>query len=144
MRTRSWLSLCILLLLPLLGCPYSTLACSIDGVPSISANGILAHPTRVAPTAATRSLWAPFIFLVIFRVGTPIRFAEDVHALRTSLPPHAFDRPWRWALGDGSVGSGFGVSHSYGHPGDYLIGLWAYYDSYRAWYKFDSVVIHTR
>jgi hypothetical protein len=119
-------------------------ACSLDGVPSISANGLLAHINPTQPTVATLAQWAPFVFPAPFKNGATVRFQEDRRAVLRSLPPQAFARPWRWSFGDKASAAGFTTSHLYSRPGAYIVNVWAYDASSRQWYRFDAVQIRVR
>lgn len=127
-----------------LGIAAPTQACSLDGVPSISAGGALAHRNTVQPTAATLARWAEFVFPAGYRRGHAVRFAENVAELHRSLPPEAFRQAWRWDFGDGSGGSGYAVSHTYRRAGEYKVTVYAKFGANRAWYVFDAALIRIR
>jgi hypothetical protein len=147
--TRQAIRLCGVLLLaavpvPALSSAPSARACAIDGVPSISANGTMAHINTAQPTVADLSRWAPFVFTVPVKTGASVHLAEDRRAVLKSLPPQAFDRPWRWAFGDGATAVGFAPSHRYLRAGAYIINVRAYDASNRQWYRFDAAQIRVR
>jgi hypothetical protein len=135
-RMARWMASAVLALG--IGTAVPAYACSLDGVPSISANGVLARINTAQPSVADLAHWAPFIFTAPVRKGAPVRLAEDRRAVLKSLPPQAFDRPWRWTFGDGAAAFGFAPSHRYRRPGTYIINVWAYDASNRQWYRFDA------
>ncbi|HXT37328.1 MAG TPA: PKD domain-containing protein [Chloroflexota bacterium] len=119
-------------------------ACGIDGVPSLSGNGTLAHrnPERTTPGSLNR--WAPFVFTTPYRAGETVTFKENLADLRKSLLPQAFGRPWLWHFGDGTSTQGVVVHHAYRRAGEYKVELYAYYSSLKGWYLFDDALIHVR
>jgi hypothetical protein len=119
-------------------------ACSLDGVPSLSANGSLATPMSAKPSRAVLATWAPFTFPQTYHSGQQVRFSENLAELKRSLPAQAFGKPWQWQMGDGSVISGSSVQHSYKKAGLYRIKVLAYYSDYHLWYEFDAAMIHIR
>ncbi len=117
-------------------------ACTLDGQPTASANGQLARLNPHTPqTTADLATWAAFIFTQRFHAGRPITLAEDRRALTRVLIPAALHRPWRWEFGDGSMGYGWSVRHSYAHPGSWRITVDAYLPSTKKWYHFDQVML---
>jgi PKD domain-containing protein len=140
----SGIAILAVLPLPALGAVPSARACALDGVPSISANGMLARVNTAQPAVADLARWAPFVFTVPVKAGAAVRLAEDRRALLKALPPQAFGRPWRWAFGDGTRASGFAPIHRYARPGTYIINVWAFDTSNRLWYRFDLAQIRVR
>ena len=63
-----------------------------------------------------------------------------------TLPPSAFNTPWRWTFGDGAQAQGISVRHVYRRPGTYIIGTRAYLKDGTAsqWYLFDTMLIHVQ
>ena len=116
-------------------------ACGLDGVPSISANGVLARLTPGVPVAAQLSHWAPFTFSDAVAPGKPVRLAEDRRLLLRSLPPEAVNHPYRWTFGDGKATIGYVVRHAYARAGTYKIGVSTYVGPAHKWFLFDTVLI---
>lgn len=116
-------------------------ACGVDGIPSLSADGVLAHRNGAPGATETLAQWAPFVFPVAYRSGRSIRFGENMAEVRRSLPPQAFVRPWRWSFGDGTSGTGVIGLHSYRRAGLFKLIVSAYYNEYHSWYAFDSALI---
>lgn len=119
-------------------------ACSLDGVPSLSANGTLVQPMTSKPSRAEQAQWAPFAVPGALSAGREIRFSESVSELKRSLPPLAFAYPWRWQFGDGSTATGTAVTHAYHRPGLYRVTVWADYRAEHFWYEFDAAMIRIR
>lgn len=122
----------------------TALACALDGVPSISANGVVARINTALPARGDLARWAPFVFPAPVRTGAAVRLAENRRAVLRSLPPQAFDRPWRWTFGDGAGASGFAPGHRFARAGDYVLSVWAYDAPNRRWYRFDEALIRVR
>ena len=129
-------------LLLLAGSSQAVSACSIDGKPSLAANGLLARVYTVRPNPANFQHWAPFAFASSFPAGTKIQLSENLANVRLSLPAQRLRKPWRWSFGDGTTGTGASTVHSYARPGDYRLGVSAYYSSYKRWFEFDAVLVH--
>jgi hypothetical protein len=130
-----------MLTLASLGDTATTVACGVDGIPSLSANAVLAQRNRVPPTGASLSHWAQFVFSSPFRVGEPVRFTENQQLLRHTLAPEAFGHPWRWRFGDGATAVGYTVTHTYKRVGTYTLIVLAYYPSTPAWYELDDALV---
>ena len=120
------------------------LACGIDGVPSLSGNGSLAHLNTQRASEGNLGHWAPFVFATPYRIKQTIRFKENLADLHKSLLPQAFGHPWRWTFGDGSMAVGLTTHHAYARPGVYKVIVSAYYSGYKAWFEFDAALIHVR
>lgn len=137
---RLLVSLCTLL-----GCLLLTSqaaqACSIDGIASLSANGKLATISAAAPTQAALTYWAPFTLLAA-APGDVVHLQEDLGKLHSSLPRTAFNTPFRWSFGDGTVVNGVQASHRYAHTGWYKIDVKYYEPSRHTWVLFDSAQQH--
>lgn len=131
-------------LLAVLLCVGSVSACSLDGTPSISADGVLARSMTAKPSRADLAHWAPFRFPGAFAGGRALTFGEDVIELKRTLLPQAFGHPWRWHMGDGTMLNGLIVRHRYRHPGAYRLRVFAYYATAHAWYEFDQALIEIR
>jgi hypothetical protein len=116
-------------------------ACSLDNVPSISANGMLARLNTVRPVVGHLAHWAPFVLPVAFRTGAGVRLSENLADLRKSLLTEDFSKPWRWDFGDGTGGSGFTVQHAYKKPGTYRVIVSAYDSKIKFWFQFDAALI---
>jgi len=112
-------------------------ACTIDGKPSVFANGTRAVIYKAAPTAAT---WAHFAFPRAFRAGQRILLKEDDALMRTVLPQADLSRSWRWRLGDGTMHTGDTAAHAYRRAGTYKATVDAYFKGY-GWQQFDSVTV---
>jgi hypothetical protein len=139
MKRALWL-LAVLLALPA-GAALHALACSLDNIPSLSANGVLAHLNTTPPTKANVHWWEPFVLTQLFTGVRPVRFAENVREVRGTLPAQAFSRAWKWTFGDGASATGFSATHVYRKPGRYRVLVSAYYPDYHAWYGFDGVLL---
>jgi hypothetical protein len=120
----------------------AALACSLDGIASISVNGILATRTTDTPTPRTLAHWAPFTFGLAYAPGDVVRFAEDLDKLRRSLPPAALAIPFRWDFGDGHRTRGLQVVHRFTRTGWYRVTVRSYWPSRRSWVLFDSARLH--
>jgi hypothetical protein len=118
MRRRLMIICWVMLTVLLYGLPAE--ACSLDGVPSLSANGHLAGLTKDPPTQATLAHWARFT-LPAAAPGDALRLTEDLSNLRRSLPVAALARPFRWSFGDGTSAQGYAVVHRYARQGWYRI-----------------------
>jgi hypothetical protein len=129
-------------LVPAISMPSAALACSLDGIASISVNGILAVRTTATPTLQTLARWAPFTFGLAYAPGDVVRFAEDLGKLRRSLPPAALAIPFRWDLGDSHRMRGLQVVHRYTRTGWYRVTVRSYWPSRRGWVLFDSAQLH--
>jgi hypothetical protein len=117
-------------------------ACTLDGQPTASANGQLARLNSHTPqTTADLATWAAFVFAQRFHSRRPITLAEDRRALSRVLIAAALRRPWRWEFGDGSMGYGWSVRHSYARPGNWRVTVDAYLPSNKKWYHFDQVML---
>jgi len=115
-------------------------ACTIDGKPSVFANGTRAVIYKAAPTAATYATWAHFTFPRAFRAGQGILLKEDDALMRKVLPQADLRRSWRWRLGDGTTQTGDTATHSYRRAGKYKVAVDAYFKGY-GWQQFDSVTV---
>ncbi len=115
-------------------------ACTIDGKPSVFANGTRAVIYKGVPTAATYATWAHFAFPRAFRAGQRILLKEDDALMRTVLPQADLSRSWRWHLGDGTVQTGDTAAHAYRRAGKYKATVDAYFKGY-GWQQFDSVTV---
>jgi len=115
-------------------------ACTIDGKPSVFANGTRAVIYKAAPTAATYATWAHFAFPRAFRAGQRILLKEDDALMRTVLPQADLSRSWRWRLGDGTMQTGDTAAHAYRRAGTYKATVDAYFKGY-GWQQFDSVTV---
>lgn len=124
-----------------LGFGEAALACGQDGIPSLSANAVLAHRNTVPPTGESLDRWAQFIFPAQYHVGQAVRFAENRQELRQTLPPEAFGHPWRWGFGDGAMAMGYTVTHAYKRAGAYKLLVFAYYPSMHTWYELDDALV---
>ena len=122
--------------------PSATLACSLDGIASISVNGILAVRSTDTPTPRTLARWAPFTFGLAYAPGDVVRFTEDLGKLRRSLPPAALAIPFRWDFGDGHCTRGLRATHRYMRTGWYRVTVRSYWPSRRSWVLFDSARLH--
>src|SRR5579871_2331968 len=117
-------------------------ACGIDGVPSLSANGALAHINTARPSRQNLAHWAQFVFTASFHGGQTLRFSENLAEVRRTLLPQAFGKPWRWSFGDGSTSTGYTVQHAYKRAGEYKLIVSAYFSDYKTWYQFDDALVH--
>ena len=112
----------------------------------MSADGVLAHLTAAAPTAATLPTWASFTFPRVYKPGQLVRFSENQADVRRTLTPSALSHPWRWNFGDGSTAVGYNVQHGYRRAGTYKVTVRAYFTAtnYHDWLEFDAVTIRVR
>jgi PKD domain len=122
--------------------PPAALACALDGIASISVNGILATRTTDTPTPQTLAHWAPFTLGLAYAPGDVMHFGEDRGKLRRSLPPAALVKPFRWEFGDGHRARGLQTVHRYTQTGWYRVTVRSYWPSRRSWVLFDSVQLH--
>jgi hypothetical protein len=118
------------------------LACSLDNVPSISANGHLARLNLQPPTTqAELAIWAPFVFTQPYRTNARVIFSENRAEVARSLVPGAMLRPWLWDFGDGNHTTGWTVHHAYTRPGTWHITVDAYFPGTKKWYLFDQAEV---
>jgi PKD domain-containing protein len=123
----------VLGVLPLL--PGGALACSLDGIASLSVDGRQASPNGGA-TGMGPAVWASFT-LDAAKPGAVLHFAEDLARLRRTLPARAFDAPLRWTFGDGATANGRAVAHRYARAGQYTITVSYYWQLRHRWIGFD-------
>jgi len=121
--------------------PATARACTIDGTPTVYANGQRAVLSHARFTPQTACGWAMFAFPIDYRPGAAVRLVEDRGALARVLPTEAIGHEWQWTLGDGSKTIGWTVAHVYAHPGAYRIMVSAYYPSWKQYFPFDTVRI---
>jgi PKD domain len=123
------------------------LACSIDGVPSLSANNALSWQNVSQATAANQAYWAPFI-LPDAAPGDTLWFSENLANVALSIPSASLLTPFKWSFGDGATAMGQvssrgqTITHRYTKPGWYRIVVKYYWQSHRQWIEFDSAVQH--
>jgi hypothetical protein len=118
-----------------------TLACTIDGKPSLTIDGHAVALNKVVPRLGSNlQLWAPFVFPVALQAGRKETLTEIKRLI--PLQAEAFRTPWRWNFGDGSpLLHGFSVTHVFRHPGLYKVTVDAYFPSHKFWYTFDAVQV---
>jgi hypothetical protein len=120
-------------------------ACSIDGIPSISANGHLALRNLVVPTAKSFQTWAPFVFRQSLTRNQVIRLSEDSAKIAKVLTATELHGRWRWDFGDGQTGRGnMTITHRYPRAGQYRINVSTYDPLFNGWRPFDSVELTIR
>ena len=113
-------------------------ACSLDGVPSLLANGHRVVINTQAPTTAAQlAAFTPFIAPHSYSVGQAITLTEDRREVAISLNAESMRRPWRWQLSDGSVAYGWTIKHSFKRAGHWQVIVEAYYPGDGHWYRFD-------
>lgn len=112
-------------------------ACTLDGIASLSVNGVTAALTSGHPTRANAGYWAPFTLLAQGS-GSTLRFSENMRNVAQSLPPAMLATPFRWDFGDGATASGFTVRHAYAHAGWYKITVRYEWPARHQWIVFDS------
>jgi hypothetical protein len=115
----------------------SAMACTLDGIASLSVNGVTAGLTSGQPTRANAGYWAPFTLLAQGSGSTP-RFSEDLQKVAQSLPPAMLALPFRWDFGDGVTAYGHTVQHTYVHAGWYKITVRYDWQARHQWVVFDS------
>lgn len=115
-------------------------ACELDGVASMTVNGLYAATTTTAPTSRTIATWAPF-FLGIATQGEEIRIGEDLAKLARSLPKSALVAPFRWQISDGTTLQSMVVVHHFVQPHWYRIDVQYYWLPSHRWIAFDSANI---
>jgi hypothetical protein len=120
--------------------PSVALACAIDNVASVYANGARATLTTTAATPG--ALWAPFTFGQAVAAAAPVKLDESRADLLRSLDSATVAAPYRWTFGDGSAALGHVVSHRYARPGLYLIGVEGFDGQTRRWFPFDKALLH--
>jgi hypothetical protein len=118
-------------------------ACSVDGVPSLSVDGRL---VAVNKSNASSDSWTPFVAPGRYPANHALALREDHARVAAALPPVAFKFPWRWHFGDGATARGTAVSHSYRHPGVYIVSVEAYFvvGTQKQWFTFDKATLHVR
>jgi PKD domain len=121
--------------------PQTTHACTIDGKPTVFADGSRAVLSHVKLTDATARTWAPFSFRNQYHAHASIRLSEDRAQLRGVLSSDALQRAWRWDFGDRTNVTGWTVTHRYAHPGTYRITVAAYYPTFHQYFTMDTVRI---
>ena len=143
MRMTVKCSLLLFLVLTVVGLrPGVSIACSIDGVPTLTVNGYSVVINKVVPTAGpSLRVWAPFV--LSFALHTQHNEVLEELPQRVPLLAEAKKSPWRWNFGDGTpTVRGIRVQHSFRKPGIYKITVEAYYPSHKFWYTFDAVQVH--
>ncbi len=121
--------------------PATARACTIDGTPTVYANGQRAVLSHARFTPQTARSWAMFAFPSAYRPGAAVRLVEDRGALSRVLPNEALGHEWQWTLGDGTKTIGWTAAHTYTRPGAYRIMVSAYYPSWKQYFPFDTVRI---
>ncbi len=117
-------------------------ACSLDNVPSLTADGRLDQLTTDPPTTSAQLLtYAPFSLPNGYGAERAIVFTEIRNEVVKSLVPAAMQRPWRWEFGDGSTATGWTVKHAYARTGRRRIVVEAYWPPTKQWIAFDQVTI---
>jgi len=119
--------------------PRPAMACAIDNVASLLADGVPAMLTTSAPHGATP--WAPFTVAQALASGAPVRLAEAPADLVRTLPPAVRAAPYRWAFGDGGASLGHAVVHRYARAGIYRLTVSGYDRGARRWFAFDQAVL---
>ncbi len=94
-------------------------ACTIDALPSAVVSGRVAVLSQLDPASIDPSTYAPFTIPGSFGVGWPMRFTE--HAGHLALTPSELHQRWWWQFGDGSAAWGHTPTHTYQHPGTYIV-----------------------
>lgn len=138
-RRLPWGMPALLLLLGIILTPRPVVACAIDNVASVYANG--AHATLTTAVAAPGALWAPFTFGQAIATATPVTLAESRADLLRSLDSATVAAPYRWTFGDGTAVLGHVVTHRYAHPGLYLVGVAGFDGQTRRWFTFDKALL---
>jgi hypothetical protein len=115
----------------------SAVACTLDGIASLSVNGTTAGLTSGQPTRANAGHWAPFTLLAQGS-GSTLQFSEDLQKVAQSLPPAMLALPFRWDFGDGVTAYGHAVRHTYAHAGWYRITVRYDWQARHHWVVFDS------
>jgi hypothetical protein len=120
-------------------------ACTIDGIPSISANGHLALRNLAVPTAKSFQTWAPFVFRQSLTRNQVIRLSENSAKIAKVLTSAELHGRWRWDFGDGQTGRGnMTMTHRYTRAGQYRITISTMDPLYNGWRPFDSVELTIR
>ena len=119
--------------------PRPAMACAIDNVASLLADGVPAMLTTSTPHGATP--WAPFTVAQALASGAPVRLAEAPADLVRTLPPAVRAAPYRWAFGDGGASLGHAVVHRYARAGIYRLTVSGYDRGARRWFAFDQAVL---
>ena len=137
-RRRS-LGVALLAALLLGRAPRMAMACAIDNVASLLADGVPAMLTTSAPHGTAP--WAPFTVAQALASGASVQFAEAPADLARTLPPAVRVAPYRWAFGDGGASLGHAVVHRYTHAGTYCLTVSGYDRGARRWFAFDEAVL---
>jgi hypothetical protein len=112
-------------------------ACTLDGIASISMNGITANLTEGTPSPGDSAHWAPFTLLAA-APDDQLQLREDLGKVRQSLSPAMMSTPFRWDFDDGTSAQGFAVTHRFTQLGWHKITVDYYYPTRRQWITFDS------
>lgn len=117
----------------------SAAACTIDNMPSATAEGRTAVRYDIVPSAVDPARYAPFILPGSFGAGWVLHVGERQQGL--SLTPRQLRAPWVWSFGDGVTARGHSVSHIFRTPGLYVLTAAAQIAPHAAPFLFDRVLI---
>ena len=141
-RLAGCLLACALILCTLvMSRPATALACSLDGIASISMNGATASLTEGTPSPADAAHWAPFTLLAA-APGDTLHLSEDLAKVQNSLSATMLRTPFRWIFDDGTVAQGYSVAHRFNTLGWHKITVDYFYPARRQWITFDSAQLH--
>ena len=116
--------------------PLPAMACAIDNVASVYANG--ARATLTTTGTSPGALWATFPFGQAIAAAAPVKLDESRADLLRSLDSATVAAPYRWTFGDGTGAAlGHVVTHRYARPGLYLIGVEGFDGQTRRWFPFE-------
>ena len=126
----------------ILGTSGAALACGLDGIPSLLADGRLDRINTATPvTAAQVAAWTPFVLPRAFPARQLIILTEDRAEVAKSLNAVSMRRPWRWRFSDGTVAYGWTVKHAFARPGTWHMAIDAYFPGNGKWYQFDTATV---
>ncbi len=138
-RRLPWGIPALLLLLGIILTPRPAVACAIDNVASVYANG--ARATLTTTGASRGALWAPFTFGQAIATAAPVTLGESRADLLRSLDAATVAAPYRWTFGDGTTALGHVVTHRYTRPGLYVVGVAGFNGQTRRWFPFDKALL---
>ncbi|MBA3823467.1 MAG: PKD domain-containing protein [Ktedonobacterales bacterium] len=94
-------------------------ACGLSSTATMTANG---QPALAYPLTPDSPPTTPVgLFGQQYALQGPIAFTEDLSRLPTPVDPNTYR--WTWDFGDGTLGHGFQVTHTYAKAGTYDVRL---------------------
>lgn len=140
-RGPAWIEvICALLLVTFLvttGGDGRAAACSLDGIASLSMDGVRATLTAGTASQSNARYWAPFTLLAAAR-GDTVRLSEDRGGVSRSLTAAQMQTPFRWIFDDGGSAAGWTVTHAFSQLGPHRFTVSYYWRTENRWVEFDS------